>query len=77
MIYAAYIFSRTLFLGREVAGYASLMVTMLFVAGVQLIAIGIIGEYVGRIFVESKGRPLYLLDDYVPARGVPVTLELE
>lgn len=74
LIYAAYIFSRTLFLGRDVAGYASMMVTLLFVAGVQLIAIGIIGEYVGRIFIESKGRPLYLLDDYLPARSVPSAL---
>jgi glycosyltransferase involved in cell wall biosynthesis len=71
LIYATYIFVRTLFLGRDVPGYASLMVTLLFVGGVQLIALGIIGEYVGRIFVEAKGRPLYLLDDYLPARNTP------
>jgi glycosyltransferase involved in cell wall biosynthesis len=69
LLYAAYIFGRTLFCGRDVPGYASLMVTMLFVAGVQLISIGIIGEYIGRIFIESKGRPLYLLDNYLPARA--------
>lgn len=67
LAYGFFILARTLILGREVAGYASLMVTMLFVAGVQLIALGVIGEYVGRIFVETKGRPLYFLDAYLPA----------
>jgi polyisoprenyl-phosphate glycosyltransferase len=62
--YGTYIICRTLVLGREMPGYASLMVAILFLAGVQLIAMGVIGEYVGRIFVESKGRPLYLVDGY-------------
>ena len=74
LIYALVIVSRTLLLGREVPGYASLMVTILFLAGVQLISIGIIGEYVGRIFVEAKGRPLYFLDTYLPPRNVPTSV---
>lgn len=64
-IYGAFIVGRTLYLGRDIPGYASLMVVILLLSGVQLTAMGIIGEYIGRIFVESKGRPLYLLDDYI------------
>ena len=70
LLYAAYILCRTLILGRELPGYASLMVAILLLAGVQLIAMGVIGEYVGRIFVESKSRPLYLLDAYIPPHFV-------
>jgi len=75
-LYGAYIVCRTLVLGRELPGYASLMAVILFLAGVQLIAMGVIGEYVGRIFVEAKGRPLYVLDTYIAARNLrerPVT----
>ena len=64
--YAVFVVCRTLLIGRDVPGYASLMVAILFLSGVQLIALGVVGEYVSRIFVESKGRPLYLIDAYVP-----------
>jgi polyisoprenyl-phosphate glycosyltransferase len=67
LIYATFIVCHTLLTGRQVPGYASLMVVILFLAGAQLIALGVIGEYVGRIFVEAKGRPLYLLDRYAAA----------
>jgi polyisoprenyl-phosphate glycosyltransferase len=68
--YATIIVCRTLVAGRQVPGYASLMVVILFLSGMQLVAMGVIGEYVGRIFIESKGRPLYLVNAHLGARGI-------
>jgi len=65
-IYGAIIIAKTLILGNEVPGYPSLMVVVLFLGGIQLTALGIIGEYLGRMFNESKQRPLYLVDEYQP-----------
>lgn len=65
--YGLIIISRTLLYGRQVPGYASLMVVMLFLGGIQLTALGILGEYVGRMFNEVKQRPLYLVQLYMPA----------
>lgn len=62
-IYGIVVVIRTLIMGRDVPGYASLMVVMLFLGGAQLLAIGIIGEYLGRVFDEEKRRPLYLTQD--------------
>jgi polyisoprenyl-phosphate glycosyltransferase len=69
MAYGLFIICRTLTLGRQVPGYASLIVTILFLSGMQLTAIGVIGEYVGRIFIEAKGRPLYIVDCYLNCRN--------
>jgi glycosyltransferase involved in cell wall biosynthesis len=52
---------RTLIYGIELPGYASLMTVVLFLGGIQLIAIGVVGEYLGRLFNEAKGRPLYIV----------------
>jgi glycosyltransferase involved in cell wall biosynthesis len=60
-IYAIYIIVRTLFFAHEVPGYPSLITIMLFLGGVQLMTIGILGEYIGRIYSEVKERPLYLI----------------
>jgi glycosyltransferase involved in cell wall biosynthesis len=60
-LYAIYLIIRTLAFGVDSPGYASLMVAILFLSGIQLIGIGVLGEYVGRIFIESKRRPLYII----------------
>ena len=61
--YAVILVVRTLVHGVEVPGYASLMVAMLFLGGVQLLSLGVIGEYVGRIYRETKARPLYVVEE--------------
>jgi len=60
--YALFIVGRTLIYGVDVPGFASLLVAILFFGGVQLIFIGIVGEYVGRIYDEVKRRPVYIID---------------
>jgi len=60
-IYASFIVVRTLIFGIDLPGYASLLVVTLFFASLQLISLGVIGEYIGRIYFESKQRPLYLI----------------
>ena len=64
IIYMLFIIIRTLIYGGDVAGYPSLISVILFIGGVQLFFLGVIGEYLGRIFNESKFRPLYLVKDY-------------
>jgi glycosyltransferase involved in cell wall biosynthesis len=66
VFYGAYIISRTILFGNPVPGYPSLLVFILFLGGIQLVSLGIIGEYVGRIFNETKQRPLYLVDAILP-----------
>jgi len=63
-IYMMYIIIKTIITGIDVPGYASTMVVILFLGGLQLIFLGVIGEYLGRAFNESKNRPLYFIDRY-------------
>ncbi len=60
--FGVYIMSRTIIFGTNVAGWASLSVMISFLSGIQLLSIGILGEYIGRIFGESKKRPLYFIN---------------
>ena len=62
-LFGAFIFFKTIMFGRDLPGYASIMVIVTFMGGIQLLTIGILGEYIGRIFNETKKRPLYLLDE--------------
>ncbi len=68
-LFAMIIIYKTLFFGEPVRGYPSLMVVVLFLGGIQLISLGIIGEYLARVFGETKGRPLYLLNGYEPSKA--------
>jgi polyisoprenyl-phosphate glycosyltransferase len=67
LLYGFYILGRTIIEGNPVPGYPSLLVVMLFLGGVQLMFLGVIGEYLGRMFNEIKQRPLYLLRGGHPA----------
>jgi len=66
LAYASIILIQTLIFGIDQPGYASLIVAILFLGGVQLIAIGILGEYIGRIYSEVKTRPLYIVREHYP-----------
>ncbi len=61
---------RALMLGDPVPGFPTLIVVILMLGGMQLMAIGLLGEYLGRLWLESKQRPLYIVQDYRPARGL-------
>jgi len=65
LLYALYVIVRTLVFGIEVPGYPSLMVAILAFGGLQLISLGVLGEYVGRILVETKARPLYVVRERI------------
>lgn len=63
-LYMIYFLLKTLIVGEEVQGFPTLIVTLLFLGGVQLLSLGIIGEYLGRIFNETKHRPVYLVREH-------------
>jgi glycosyltransferase involved in cell wall biosynthesis len=59
--FGLFVIGRTLMLGRDLPGYASLITVVLFLGGVQLIGLGVLGEYIGRLYGEAKGRPIYIV----------------
>jgi hypothetical protein len=65
--YAAWIVLKALLWGDPVAGWPTMMAVILLLGGVQLVALGVVGEYLGRLYVEAKQRPLYLVEQWRPA----------
>jgi len=62
-LYGSWIILKTLIFGVDSPGYASMITVVLFLGGIQLMGIGILGEYIGRIYIESKNRPVYIIED--------------
>jgi glycosyltransferase involved in cell wall biosynthesis len=70
-VYAVYFLMKTAFFGEPIHGFPTLIISILILGGLQLTAIGILGEYVSRLFIEAKGRPLYLIEEFRPALTAP------
>ncbi|PZU77197.1 MAG: glycosyltransferase [Sphingomonas sp.] len=68
-LYAAFIVADTMLFGPSVNGYPSIIVAIMFFGGIQLISLGVLGEYVGRILIETKQRPLYVLRTSIGMEG--------
>jgi len=62
-LYGSWIILKTLLFGADTPGYASMITVVLFLGGIQLMGIGILGEYIGRIYLESKNRPIYIVEN--------------
>ncbi len=71
-LYASAILIRTLFWGVDVPGYASLLIAILFFGSLQLISLGLVGEYIGRIYIESKQRPIYIVRNSTARKAWPI-----
>lgn len=78
-VYGAFTIIKTMVFGIDVPGYASLLVSMLFLGGIQLLGIGILGQYLGRVYSEIKQRPIYIvrrtIEANAPQHAIPVTMK--
>jgi glycosyltransferase involved in cell wall biosynthesis len=70
VLYALFIVTRVLLFGIDTPGYASLLIAVLLMGAIQLLSLGVIGEYLGRLFLEVKGRPIYVVES-VYEEGAP------
>ena len=75
--YALFLVIRTTLFGVDLPGYASVMTAILFFSGVQLLSVGIIGEYIARLFTETKQRPVYIVADVIDGTTAPTKRALE
>ena len=64
-VYTAIFLTKTLIYGIDVPGFPTLVISVMFLAGVQLISLGVIGEYLGRVYEEVKGRPLFIVSETI------------
>ena len=76
-IYGVIIVFKTMMFGEPITGYQSMMVVQLALGGIQLLSIGLMGEYIGRIFIETKNRPLYLIQSVVDTPALKTHFKLE
>lgn len=76
-VYALFLLVKTLTIGDSVKGFPTLILTILILGGLQLMAMGIIGEYLGRLFMESKHRPLFLIDEYLAPQVALASVAVE
>ena len=72
-LYASFIVIRIVVYGIDVPGYASLLTVVLFLGGIQLLSLGIIGEYIGRLIDEAKQRPIYIVEGVYADNETPPT----
>jgi glycosyltransferase involved in cell wall biosynthesis len=77
LVNAVYYVIETLIWGVSAPGFASLIVSIMFFAGVQLISLGVLGEYIGRVFAEVKGRPLYIVAETIDSAARDASLSAE
>jgi glycosyltransferase involved in cell wall biosynthesis len=70
-VFGVFVFVKAVFYGDVVRGYPTLLLVILFLGGVQLMALGMIGEYLGRLYMEAKQRPLYLVEELHRAPSTP------
>ncbi len=70
-LYGSFLVVKTIIHGRDVPGYASILTAILFLGGMQLVGIGVVGEYIGRIYLESKRRPIYIVRSVYEHKRAP------